>query len=334
MAYSNMAFRLTGEIPGLEFPLAQTFINEALGHVYDQFIWSFQFKEAGWFTPGLLFESGTASAGTITATRFSDQVVGDVTAAAAWLAYQTAGTLPLLTQLQIRSPYYSLYNIIAFDGINTFTLDRVWMEPDGADLTYMIYQAYFPVPVSDFKRFLEIRDTTNASPIDFWTLNRVDLALRDPQRTVFNDPAFCVPYEADSRVGSATLGYMLYELWGHPLSELPYTFSYLRRGPLLSSPSDTVPYPLTEDLVIWRAKEVAYMWKEAQKGDGIARGSGANWVLLADMASKRFLRELKIVADRDRDLVQTYFNRFNRATAMGSFGQPFATINGGLNVGH
>jgi hypothetical protein len=301
--------------------------------VYDQLIWSFQFKEAGWFTPGLLFGSGTQSAGTITAARFTNTVVGDATAAALWAAYNLAGTMPLLTQLQIRSPYYSLYNIVSFDGVNTFTLDRPWMEPDGANVAYMIYQAYFPVPVSDFKRFLEIRDTTNAAEIDFWSFSRVDLALRDPQRTVFNQPAYLVPYEVDSRSGSATLGNMLYEFWGHPLSELPYTFSYLRRGPLLSAPTDTVPYPLTEELVLWRAKEVAYLWKEAQKGDGIARGAGANWVLLADMAAKRFSRELKIIADRDRDLVQTYFNRFFRATAMGYWGQPFATINGGLNVG-
>jgi hypothetical protein len=55
--------------------------------------------------------------------------------------------------------------------------------------------------------------------------------------------------------------------------------------------------------------------------------------MLADMASKRFLRELKIVADRDRDMVQTYFNRFFRGAALGYWGQPFATINGDLNVG-
>ncbi len=335
MPFANMAFSLVGEVPGMEMPLAQSKINEALGHVYDSLIWSFQFKEDGWFTPGLQFGSptATASSGTITATRFSNQVVGDATAAALWVAYQNAGTMPLLTQYQLRCPRYSLYNIIAFDGVNTFTLDRVWMDPDGAGLQYMVYQAYFPVPVSDFKRFLEIRDTTNAAPIDFWSLSRVDLSLRDPQRTVYNQPGYCVPYEADSRAGSATLGNMLYELWGHPLSELPYTFSYLRRGSLLSLPTDTLPYPLTEELVMWRAKEVSYQWKEAQKGDGLARGSGANWLLLADMASKRFVRELKVIADRDRDMVQTYFNRFFRGAALGYWGQPFATINGDLNVG-
>lgn len=331
-----MAFSLTGQIPGMEMPLAMSTLNEALGRIYDEQVWSFQFKENGWFTPGLQFAATvTQSAGTITATRFSDQVVGDATAAAAWLAYQVAGTLPLLTSFQIRTPRYSLYNIIAFDGVDTFTLDRVWMDQDGAGLGYMVYQAYFPVPGSarDFKRFLEIRDTTNGAPIDYWTLSRMDLSVKDPQRMSFNQPNFAVPYEPDARTGSPTLGNMLWELWGHPLSQLPYTFSYLRRGDLMSLPTDTVPDPLTEELVMWRAKEVASLWKEGQKGDGVQRGAGADWQFLAKAAQAEYKRELKIISDRDRDLVNFYFKRYLRDAAINQWGEPYATIYGGLNVG-
>jgi hypothetical protein len=335
MPYSNMSFSLHGQVPGLEFPLAQSFINEALGHCYDVLMWSFQFKESGWLTPGLLFQVGSPiqSAGTITATAYSDQIVGDATAAAAWLAYQTAGTLPLLTSFQIRNPFYSIYNIVAFDGVNTFTIDRPWMDVPGAGLTYMVYQCYFPVPVIDFKRFFEIQDPVNAAPIDFWTKTRDDLALDDPQRTNFNLPAFAIPYEVDARAGSPTLGYMLYELWPHPLAVRPYNFAYLRRGDLLSAPTDTVPPPLNEELIMWRAKEVAYQWKEAQKGEGIARGAGADWRFLSERADKEFLKKLKICADLDRDKMMTYFRRFVRYAAIGATGQPFATIGGQLNVG-
>lgn len=335
MSYQSMSFSLTGQIPGLPFPLAQSMITEALGRIYDSLIWSFQFKENGWFTPGLQFASANQSAGTITTAQFSNQIVGDATAAAAWLAYQNAGTLPLLTAFQIRSPYYSLYNIIAFDGVNTFTIDRPWMEPAGAGQAYMVYQSYFAAPtaITDFKRFLEIRDTTNNAPLDFWTYNRVDLSVIDPQRTVFNQPAFVAPYEVDARVGSPTLGNMLWELWGHPLSQLPYTYSYLRRGPLLVNPNDTVPAPLTDELVMWRAKEVAYPWAESQKGNGVARGAGADFQFLTQNASAEYAKELKIIADRDRDLVQAYFHRFVRGAAVGAWGMPYATVNGQLNVG-
>lgn len=336
-----MAFSLTGEVPGLPMPLARTKINEALALIYETQMFSFQLKEANWLTPGLLFPDGSApgqSAGTITTTAYSNQVIGDAIASAQWAAY---ANMPLLTQLQIRSPYYSLYNIIAYDTttnapFGTFTLDRPWMEPPngtGTDIAYMIYQAYYAAPVADFKRFLAIRDTTNAAPLSYWKYSQRDLALIDPQRTNFDQPAYVVPYEVDQRVGSATFGYMLFELWPHPLSVLPYTYSYVRRGPALVQNSDTVPWPLNEELVGWRAKEISYLWKEAQKGDGFKRGEGADWRFLSGAARAEYDKRLKTVKDLDRDLCELHWNRVVRNFELGSQGEPFATIVGGLNVG-
>jgi len=338
MAFANMAFQLVGEIPGLPMPLSKTQINEALGYIYDEQLWSFQFVESGWLTPGLQFRTGNQSSGTITVTAGSTSVIGDATASAAWAAYVLAGTSPPLTSYQIRVPYYSLYNIVGYSAVTnapfgTFTLDRPWMEPSGSAQSYMVYQAYFPVPVSDFKRFLALRDTTNAAPIDYWTYGQRDLMMIDPQRTNFDLPAYAVPYEVDQRTGSSTLGYMLYELWPHPLRQLPYTIAYLRRGTLLSAPTDTVPYPLTEELVKWRSKEVACLWKEGQKGDGLKRGQGADWQFLAQAAAREYARCKKIIADRDRDMVDKYFTRFTRYAAIGANGEPFASIGSLLNVG-
>lgn len=329
MSYSNMAFQMSGEL-GIPMPLVQTILNEALLTIYDSLIFSFQMGESGWLTPGLLFATQLQSAGTITTTSYGTTIVGDATAAAAWVAYSG---LPLLTQCQIRVPLYSLYNIIAFDGVNTFTIDRPWTEPPGTGQTYMVYEAYFAAPFADFKRFLEIRDTTNAAPLDYWSLSRSDLSIKDPQRANFDQPGYVVPYEVDNRTGSATFGYMLYELWPHPLSVLPYTLSWLRRGSALVNPADTVPPPLTEDLVKWKAKQDFYLFKESQKGDGVARGSGADWRFLAQEAEKKYLSRLKIAADRDRDLAALYFRRFVRDAAIGYSGMPYATISGGLNVG-
>lgn len=329
MAAQNIWFDLTGGVPGLPFPLAKTLTNEALEQIYDEQLWSFQFGESGWLTPGLLFATGTQSSGTITTTAYSNQIVADATAAALWAAY---ASMPLFTQFQIRSPYYSLYNIIAFDGVDTITIDRPWMEPPGSGQAYMIYQAYFAAPVSDFKRFFTILDTTNAYRLNYSRYGRMDLAILDPQRTNFNQPAYVVPYEVDNRPNSATLGYMLYELWPHPLSILPYTISYLRRGNFLNLPADTVPPPLTDELVKWRAREVSYLFKEAQKGDGIARGSGADWRFLAQAAAAEYLKKRKVIAARDRDLAEIYWSRFVRGADVG-FEGPFATLNNGLNVG-
>lgn len=332
-----MSFEVCGAVPGLPKPLAETQIQQALNRIYADSLWSFQVQTANWLTPGLLFKSGSSlSIGTITTTTGSAQIIGDAAAAAAWEAYSGP---PLLTQCQIRSPYYSLYNIIAFDGVNTFTLDRPWMEPSttpgvnvSTGISYMVYQAYFPVPVADFRRFFAIQDFTNYQRLDYWKYSQKDLALIDPQRTNFNLPSYAVPFQVDQRVGSATLGCMLYELWPHPLSVLPYTFSYLRMGPQLVNPADTIPYPLTEELVKWRAYEVASLWKEQQKGDGMQRGSGADWRFLHGANKEEYKTELKRVRDLDRDLYELYFDRYIRGNVPLD-GQPFGTLGGSLNIG-
>jgi hypothetical protein len=336
MALQNMAFEISGEV-GMPFPLAVTKINEALGFIYDAQQWSFQLKEDNWLTPGLLFPSGVPqSIGTITATKYSPTIVGDTLASAQWQAYVAAGTRPLLTQVQIRTMPYSLYNIIAFDGVNTFTLDRNWMEPDGSGLAYAVYQAYFPAPVADFKRFIEIRDTTMAAPLDYWSKTRVDLALEDPQRLIANIPSHVIPYEQDARPNSPTLGYMLYELWPHPWSSLPYTFSYERRGPLLNMPADTLPYPFTEEFVKWKAKERGYLWKATQKPQGDVKQAEnlGVWQFLAGAAAAEYERVRHDIARRDEDFCMLWMRRFVRRAELGGWrGEPFATITGQLNVG-
>lgn len=338
MSLNSMARRLSLEVPGLADQYAVILLQEALSAIEDSQMWSFQLQTAGWLTPGLLFPGGPGtSVGTITTQGLSNQIVGDAASSAAWQAYIASPNLPLFTQLQIRSPFYSLYNIVAIDDettnppFTTLTIDRPWTEPPGSQQAYMIYQAYFAVPDAQFKRFLSARDTTDNAPMDYWSLSQKDLAVRDPQRVVFDDPNYFVPYQVDTRANSATAGQMLYELWPHPLSVLPYTFQYLTKGPQLVSLSDTVPYPLTEDVCLWKAKEAACLFKEAQKGEDVERGAGANWQFLAEAAHAKYEMRIKPIKDIDRDMVDLYFSRY--CPDLYNQGEPFATITGQLNVG-
>lgn len=357
MSFNDMAQSLILDIPGIPAAKARTLINDALGYIYDSQYWSWQVKQSGWLTPGLLFPLGPGnSGGTVTTTSFQTTVIGDATASAAWEAYLASSNRPLFTELQFRSPSGSLYNIIGVasntggigyneggynqggypiddhgENLTVLTLDRPWMEVGGADQSYMIYQCYFAVPVPDFKRFLHVQDTTNNFRMDYWSLTQKDLALQDPERTTFNNPAYVVPYEQDQRTGSATYGNMLYELWPHPLSVLPYNFSYLRRGPTLVAPGDTVPYPLTEEPALWRAKELGFLWKEAQKGEQVERGSGADYKFLSRAALEEYKIAIKPIKDRDRDLFELYWNRYVRENAY--YGEPYMNMVGGLNVG-
>ena len=309
MSFMSMAKTLAnGEIPGVALSLAKAKINEALGFVYDETDWSFQSRIDGWLNPGL-----KANTGTITVTPYSNQIIGDAVATAAWAAI----TSPLITLLQIRTLPYSLYNIVGYDTTTnapfaTLTLDRPWMEtPSGPGISYFMYQAYFAVPVQDFRKFLYIMDTTFNAPVDFTTFSQADLATRDPQRITFGPtvPTYAVAMGADQRPQSSTLGYPMFEIWPHNLSRMPYTFGYKRRGPALVNTADNVPYPLTEELVLHRTREILYLYKEAQKGEQVARGSGADWQFLSKASAAEYQQELKKIRAIDANLHQDFITR-------------------------
>lgn len=345
MSYATMAKELSGDIADYPYALAKTHLAEALSLIEDESLWSFQLVDSGWLTPGLLGGDTQSflSPGTISVNPFASTLTGDATASAAWQPFIGTGINPNLTQMQIRIPYYSLYNIVSVNNDNpeavVLTLDRPWMEPKQTNSGYLIYQAYFAAPGSGvqaadtgwaFRKFYAIRDTTNNAPINWWLYDQPRLGIKDPQRTVFDQPQYCVPYQVDTRPGSATLGQMLFELWPHPIMQLPYTFSCLAKGPGLANPTDTVPYPLTEELVKWRAKCVAYQRAEAQKGSDVQRGSGAQWLLLAGMADAEYKRLLQTAKRSDQAMVDLYFSKVRRNVLPSG---PFATVEGQLNVG-
>lgn len=407
-------------VPGLNYGLARTRLNEALTYIQNRNVWSFQLKDGGWLTPALLGGNASgpnigptttfSSPGSITVVPFTTLITGDAIATAAWT--KPVPYPPLLTQQQIRVPYYGLYNILALgnngtvayltintagsgqtpgtytvdavpigigpgsgaqaqivvnaDGtvtlppvilnagsgytqppiftlaaggtpatftstlIATITIDRPWTDPPQNKGTYMIYQAYYPAPPG-WKKWFSIRDTTNNNAMNFWSKTQFDLAQDDPQRTIFDQPYYVVPYGIDQRPGSATLGQNLFELWPHPDSQLPYTFDCLCNWPALKLPTDTVPYPLTEEIVKERAYQMISLWKESQKGDEQERGSGANWQFLAAGHKAVFDELLKSIRIMDRSLVELYVSK---STALKPFaGEPFATVSGMINVG-
>ena len=306
MSYFTIAKGLTVRVSGTPLSLAQEAVTDALGVIYDQTDWSFQraITYGGWLCPGQI-----ANVGTFTVTPYSPTVIADATATAALAAHSG---MPLITTLQFRNPAYSIYNVIEYDTTTnapfaTLTLDRPWTEPtSGPGQPYMLYQVYFVAPVQDFRKFIEVRDTRNAFRVDFWSMTQAELAVRDPQRTNFADPSYIVPAGIDQRPGSATLGWQMFELWPQQLSYVSYSFSFRRRGAIPQTLADfqktSTPYPITEEMLRWRALEVLYQFKEAQKDKTEARGSGSNWLLLAQMADKEYLKIYSTVLSIDLNI--------------------------------
>src|SRR5271157_1731847 len=125
MALADMISELAGNAPGVDYAYAKTLVNEAYADVRRLGGWSFQLSETGFTVPGLLGN------GTVTLTFGSASVIGDATASAAWLTASQYGSL--ITQRQFRSGGVSgagtMYDIIAYDGVSTLTLNRPFADP-------------------------------------------------------------------------------------------------------------------------------------------------------------------------------------------------------------
>lgn len=219
----------------------------------------------------------------------------------------------------------------SFTQFAVLTLDRPWMEPtSGAGQPYMIYQALFATPFQDFRGFTAAWNTTDAWPVNFTDWSQLDLAREDPQRLVFNDPRYIVKYGIDQRAGSATLGWQLYELWPHVLNISPVSFGFERRGALLVNATDTVPYPLTEEMVTWRTREELYDWAEANKGR-FKELQLTNWQYLSGKAHAQYEEILEKVTAIDANLRTDLVTR--TAESGFTWGAPYSTRTGQLNVG-
>lgn len=272
--------------------------------------------------------------------------VGDGTGAQASIIVNTDGTVtqaPVI--LAPGSGYTAATFTLAAGGtpatfnalLNTIlTLDRPWLEPlNGPGQSYMIYQVYFVAPVQDFRKFIEARDTRNAARLDFWSMTQAQLAVRDPQRTEFADPSFIVPAGVDQRPGTSTPGYQMFELWPQQLSYVPYSFSYRRRGVVPQTYQDfvsmTTPYPITEELLTWRAKETLFQ-DAAARAESKAPGSGKGFMMLSQSAEKEYAQVLDKILAVDLNLNGEAFTLIEgRGRVQGN--RPYSNQLGGLNIG-
>lgn len=278
-------------------------------------------QNPGVYTYPVLDNGGSGTGGSISITVGSD---GTVSTPPKTLTAGSGYTSPYILFSEGGTPA-----TFSVQQIAVLTLDRLWSSPSQTSSGYMAYQAYFPAPAG-FRRMYTIRDLVNNQPVDWWSYNQVSLSEIDPQRTDFSQPEYAVYLGPDTRAGSATYGQGLWELWQGPVTQLPYACQWQVLWPILSAPNDTLPFPLTEEMVKFRAKEVACAWKEANKGDEMERGSGANWQFLAAYYHEQYEYCLKKIRVTDRNIVDLYFQKMKRFPG---YIDGFASVNGQMGVG-
>ncbi len=314
MALIDMTSELTDLVPALGRVRARKLINRAWKYVQDSCLWSFQLQTGSFSTPSV------TTAGTFSVTLGQSTVTGDANASAAWLA------LPFYwrpTVQQIRAMGYSVYSVIAMDSTNpnavVLTLDRPFTDPLPfyTGVAYQMYGAYIAMPMG-FKRFLSMSDMFDVWTMDLWTSRRT-LDYYDPARLVASNPTVCAALGADRRgagttTPSATLNQPLFEMYPYPTYPISYSWYGVVEFPYLVNNSDTLPYPIDEEVVTQKALTWAYRDSEARKDIMAAKGSDANYGNLKRMSETDFLARLKTLRLLDRDAVDSYLANMKNAT--------------------
>jgi hypothetical protein len=299
VALLDLALELRGQFPGLSFLLAQSLVNRAWADVRDGHLWS-------WLTAeGVLIAPAAIAAGTVTVTFGSTSVIGDATAAAAWLAVALANP-PLASATlgagrQFRTLNGPLYNIVGFDGVNTLTLERAFSETSGAGQTYQVYRAYFRPPQNDFLRYLALTrpDFGYAITGRKLYLTQEELNRRDPQRGATGDAYYAAAYRVDAS------GIPVHELWPHQVNQAAFVAMFQRRGVNLSAPGASpvvdVPVTVMDYLVKARAEYYGAQWavKNVRR---LPELGGTNWLAVMQAAQANFREEMVKAVKQDKEI--------------------------------
>jgi len=291
MAFADLTAELVGTVPRLSALHAQQLINRSWARVRDSRLWSFHFvPDAQLFVPYGI------SMGSMSATFGSHQVIADAVASAALDAVALANpplASPILgvgRQLRIGStngistPTGPNYNIVAWDGVNTLTIDRPYGEFSVSRAPYQVLKCYYappaPPPFLDLTpdlRYVRYHVITNRNsgyaifgPNLYW--NQAQLNAIDPQRGGQGDAYIVANY------GRNKLGQPVVELYPNPVQFTTYYATYWTRWPDLSAQQDLpqMPYELP-DTVMAQAKALASDWAVANVNTFPEIGQ-TNWI--------------------------------------------------------
>lgn len=292
---------IQGTFPDLPEPQCQRFINRAQRDAFDSWNWSFLAGEGSLDVPASL------NGGTITVEQGSQVVVGDATAAAAWLAL--TDFIPIEDRaLKIGTD--QPYQILAFDGVDTLYIDRPYPNEDDSGLEYRMYRPYYEPP-EDFNRFISVVDT-----VDSWNLipgkKKQWLDWIDPQRSNIGGPAQFIAFfqfrraqtiPAFGALGSTTqlAARQLFELWPAPTTAMSLSAYYKKHGADLVEDEDVSPF--TDGLLISRALYHAYRFVQVNMANfAQMKGQRPAWSDLKRDANADYMYELGLMIKQDDNI--------------------------------
>lgn len=317
--FDSIVSELVGSTPKLPYPHAEQLVNRAWRSICDFRWWSWQY-----ITTGQIFQPAQISVGSASATYGSKVVTVNSVAAAALnavpiytpVASQYIGqgmqirlNYSASTNLATQAQYGPYYSIVAWDTVNTITLDRPFGEPAIAGSPFQVLKAYYSAPsitgvstsVPDvgFKRYDSLVNVPNGYTIDGRRLqfSQKWLNQMDPQRGGTDTPYILAYLTRNS------LGEPVHEWYPAPVLENTWVCSYWSKWPDLSSQLDPpeVSYALN-DLIKFKAEEYICNWA-ARNVIAFPELGRVNWIAL-EQSAKVNTRECLITCVKEDDEIK------------------------------
>ena len=303
ISFGDLWNELTAQVRVLDPLAAKKFINRAWIDIGQSYEWS-------WLRAlGVITAPAVISTGTIATTQFSRDVT--FSAAAATVLDAVTLDIPLGTR-QLKVGGGPSYNIATYTPGGAATLDPngpSFQESTVTAGTYQVLKAYYAPPATDFARFISVRDPISGYYLRFgpkWTQERLDRV--DPLRSNGGQPlAICNLYteRTIAATGETSAYTPKFEIWPNPTQARSFEVSYRRRTTDFVNDDDLVPDILGDEIILTRAKLLAYEWAEANKANEPLL-MASNWFNLIGLANAEYKEMLKTAIKEDRE---TFPNR-------------------------
>lgn len=145
---------------------------------------------------------------------------------------------------------------------STITLDREFTEDTNPNASALLYRLFFSPLTTDFQRLDHLVDPITGYEFG-WDIYQIDLLDRiDPQRSSVSEPYQLFYHHFDT-----TTGLPVFEMWPGPTVQRSYRVTFWRLGTPFALDTDALPPQITEELLLLRARYLAYEWAAANDPD-------------------------------------------------------------------
>lgn len=304
MAFNDYIGEVIGVFPRIPQPYIPILLNRAWNNIRDMRLWSFLVGYGNIIAPAAI------TAGVCSVTNGSPTIIVDATAAAALIAQAllpapnpplSSTTLGQGRQFRINGSASAgpWYNIIAWDGVNTLTLDLPYASITQTSIPYTVAKVYYATPLAppDFRRYLTVTNKTSGYTIRGKRLLYTQQKLNavDPQRGGTGDAYVIASYLTDSN------GNMVHEWYPNPVNSGVYNAFFQRQGLPLSATVD-LPSTLDSSLLMYRTFMLACDWATANVST-FSELAQTNWVQLRKQHQDSFRETLIQCIKQDDELM-------------------------------